>query len=141
LFWLRWPSALVADLAVVGLTVRVLNAQQLERPDAVIAVQLLLLAAYLGSFASRTLVRGRAVIPFEVIQTMAVLAVGLGGAVMVAHRSGAGEFALGTASAALGLGGYAAAVCVRRAAPGPRRQLLLLCDAGPRPHAHRPAPC
>lgn len=108
-FWLRWPTAFVADLVVVGLTVRALHTSRLERPDVVIAVQLLLLAAYLGSFTSRTLVRGRLVIPFEVVQTMAAILVGLGGAVMVAHASGAGEAPLGAASVALGLGCYAAA--------------------------------
>lgn len=108
-FWLRWPAAFVADLVVVGLAIRASAAKALEAPETVIAVQVLLLAAYLGSFTTRTLVRGRLVIPFEVIQTIAVLAVGLGGAVAVAHASGSGEMALGAAAALLGMGCYAAA--------------------------------
>jgi hypothetical protein len=108
-FWLRWPAAFAADAAVIGLTTRAMSPQHLERPETVVAVQVLLLAAYLGSFALRTLVRGRLVIPFEIVQTVAVLGVGLGGAVAVAHAAGTGEGLLGGASALLGAGSYAAA--------------------------------
>jgi len=54
-----------------------------------------LLAAYLGSITVRTLVRGRDVIPFEVAQTGAMLVAGLGGAMVVAERTGTGGAALG----------------------------------------------
>ncbi len=108
-YWLRWPAALVADLAVVGLATRAVHKPPLESPELAIAIQLLLLVAYLGSFAARTLVRGRAVIPFEVVQTIAVVVVGVGGALTVARANGVGEQALGLASVLLGIGGYAVA--------------------------------
>lgn len=57
----------------------------------------------------RTLVKGRLVIPFEMVQTVAVLAVGLGGAVNVAQAVGTGALALGAVALALGAGCYGAA--------------------------------
>ncbi len=114
-FWLRWPPALVADFVVVGLAGRALSERQLEPPGTAIAVQLLLLALYLGSFAVRTLVRHRVVIPFEVTQTLAALALGLGGSVALVRASHTGQGALGAASLLLGAGAYAVAfVFVRR---------------------------
>lgn len=107
--WLRWPSAFAANAFVIVLLVRALKQPPLERPEAVVAVQLFLLAAYLSSFAARTVVRGRTVIPFEVIQTAVVLMAGLGGALAVARASGTGAAALGLASATLGAGCYAVA--------------------------------
>lgn len=108
-YWLRWPAALAANLAVLGLTLRALRPAPLERPGTVITLQLLLVAAYLASIAARTLVRGRVVIPFEVTQTVAGLALGFGGAVAVAHATRTAEAALGLASVALGVGCYALA--------------------------------
>jgi hypothetical protein len=114
-FWLRWPPALVADFVVAGLVGRALSQQQLDPPGTAIAVQLLLLALYLGSFAARTLVRHRFVIPFEVTQTVAALAVGLGGSVALVRTSHTGQGTLGAASLLLGAGAYAVAfVFVRR---------------------------
>ena len=62
----------------------------MARPGIVIGTQLFLLAAYGGSVAARTLVRRRVVTLFEAVQTLAALAVGLGGAVAVAHTTGHG---------------------------------------------------
>jgi hypothetical protein len=107
--WLRWPPALAADAFVLALLGRALRQPPLERPQAVMVVQLFLLAAYLSSFAARTVVRGRTVVPFEVIQTAAVLMAGLGGALAVAHANGTGAATLGLASATLGAGCYAVA--------------------------------
>ncbi len=96
--FLRWPVAAVCDIVVFGLTLRALAPSPPEAAGVVIAVQLLLVAAYLVSIAVRTLVRGRNVIPFEVVQTLAALALGFGGAISVARHSGSGELALGMAS-------------------------------------------
>lgn len=108
-YWLRWVTAAAVNVVLLGLTSRALGAQPRERPEAVIGVLILMLAAYLVSFATRTLVRGRLVILFEVVQTVAALAVGLGGALAVARASGAGETALGAASIVIGVGCYAVA--------------------------------
>lgn len=108
-YWLRWPAAVVTDIVVACLAMPGLTNESVERPGAVIAVQLFALATYAGSVTVRTLLRRRVVIPFEAVQTLAVLAVGLGGAVLVAHSQDAGESTLGIASAILGAGAYAAA--------------------------------
>ena len=107
--WMRWPAAFVADLAVLEIATRAVRPENPEAPGVVIALQLLLLGGYLAMFATRTLVKGRLVIPFEVVQTLGVLLVGLGGAVTVAHSVGTGDVALGVAGVALGAGGYGAA--------------------------------
>ena len=91
---LRWPAALVADLMVLALAARVSSGTWADPPARVIALQLLLLTAHLASVATRTLVRGRDVNVFEVVQTAAALAVGFGGAVFVAQATGLGTAAL-----------------------------------------------
>ena len=109
--WLlvRWPVAAVADIVVVGVTLRALAPQPQETPAAALAVQMALLGAYLASIAVRTLVRGRNVVPFEVVQTAAALVVGLGGALSVTRATGAGASALGMASALIGVACYGVA--------------------------------
>ncbi len=71
--FLRWPAALVVDVMIV-----VLTGQPEGRFWAVLFVQLAAIAGYLGSFAIRTLVRRRLVIPFEVVQSIGVLVFILG---------------------------------------------------------------
>ena len=109
--WLlvRWPVAAAADVVVVGVTLRALAEQPQETPAAALAVQVTLVGAYLASIAIRTLVRGRNVIPFEVVQTAAALVVGLGGALSVTRATGAGASALGIASALIGIACYGVA--------------------------------
>ena len=72
-------------------------------------VQMTLLVAYLASIAIRTLVRGRNVIPFEVVQTIAALVVGLGGAISVTRATGAGTMTLGIANILFGAACYGVA--------------------------------
>jgi hypothetical protein len=104
---MRWVVAAVANLLVVGVTARALGGHE---PAAVaISVQVFLLASYLGLTAARTLVRGRNVIPFEVVQTVLGLIVGLGGAIAVVQASGSGMLPLGVASLGLGVITYAVA--------------------------------
>ena len=109
--WLlvRWPVAAVADVVVVGVTLRALAPEPRDTPGAALTVQVALLGAYLASIAVRTLVRGRNVIPFEVVQTVAALVVGLGGALSVTRATGSGAAVLGVASAVLGAACYAVA--------------------------------
>ena len=109
--WLlvRWPVAAVADIVVVGVTMRALAPQPQETPAAALAVQVTLIGAYLASIAIRTLVRGRNVIPFEVVQTVAALAVGLGGALSVTRATGSGAAALGVTSVIIGVACYGVA--------------------------------
>jgi hypothetical protein len=83
---LRWPAAAVAHLMLVIVTGRAAAAGTWET---VLAVQALMLIGYLGSFALRTLVRNRVVIPFEVVQSVGVLATAFGGALFLIRSSGA----------------------------------------------------
>ena len=66
---LRWPAAVVVNLMIVILT---------GRPDGmfwpIVVLQFATLVGYLGSFAVRTLVLNRTVIPFEVAQSVGLLA-------------------------------------------------------------------
>jgi hypothetical protein len=109
--WLlvRWPVAAIADIVAFGVTLRALTAEPQETPAAALAVQVGLLGAYLASIAIRTLVRGRNVIPFEVVQTAAALVVGLGGAWSVTRATGSGAAALGVASILIGVACYGVA--------------------------------
>jgi hypothetical protein len=122
---LRWPAALTADAAVLAMTTLAVSpggSPELARDLAVPRVLVLALALvviYLGSFIARALVRPRSVQGFEFVQTLAVLAVGFGGALRVAHAAGTGLAPLGLAALALGLGCYGAAFTfVRRQAEG-----------------------
>ncbi len=107
---LRWPTALAADVAVVGVTLRVLAPEQPYAPQVAMLLQLLLLGAYVLSIATRTLVRGRNVVPFEVAQTAAALVVGFGGALYLAQVTGILPATIGVISLALGAACYGVAV-------------------------------
>jgi hypothetical protein len=72
-------------------------------------VQVSLLGAYVVSIAIRTLVRGRDVIPFEVVQTGGALVVGFGGAVAITRATGAMPTMLGAASLVFGAACYGVA--------------------------------
>jgi hypothetical protein len=106
---LRSPIAIAADVAVGALALRATGGAAAEGPVVALGVQGVLVTAYLGSIAARTLLLGRRVVPFEVVQGVAALAIGLGGAALVVHRTGTGAAALGTACLALGAAGYAVA--------------------------------
>ncbi|HSM92183.1 MAG TPA: hypothetical protein VLT47_04795, partial [Anaeromyxobacteraceae bacterium] len=108
-FGLRWPIAAAADLAIVAVALRAVAPTVVEGPRVAFALQALLLTAYLGSIAVRTLLLGRDVVPFEIAQAAASLAVGLGGATWVAIRSGMGAAGFGAASVALGVAAYGVA--------------------------------
>jgi hypothetical protein len=106
---LRWPVALAADVVVLGVTLRALAPERQDTPHVAMLVQLALLGAYVVSIAIRTLVRGRNVIPFEVVQTAAALVVGFGGAVSVTRATGTLPTSLGVASLVCGAACYSVA--------------------------------
>jgi hypothetical protein len=108
-FGLRWPIALATDLVLVAVAMRAVAPTVVEGPRVAFALQALLMAAYLGSIAVRTLLLGRDVVPFEIAQTAASLAVGLGGAIYVAVRTGMASAGFGAASIALGVAAYGVA--------------------------------
>jgi hypothetical protein len=103
---LRWPAAAAAHLMLFIVTGRAAAA---GAPRLVLAVQALMLVGYLGSFALRTLVRNREVIPFEVVQSIGVLVSAFGGALFVIHASGANAVPVAIASVILGASIYVVA--------------------------------
>ena len=106
----RWPAALAADVAVVGVTLRVLAPEQHDVPQVAMLLQFLLLGAYFASIAIRTLIRGRNVVPFEIAQTTAALVVGFGGALYLTRVTGILPATIGVVSLALGAASYGVAV-------------------------------
>ncbi len=106
----RWPMAIAADVLVAVVSLRAMAPGGGEGAWTAFVIQAVLMVAYLGSIAARTLLLGRRVVPFEMFQTAAALAVGLGGAAAVASRTGGGaEVAFGLVSLASGLGAYGVA--------------------------------
>jgi hypothetical protein len=121
----RWLAAAAADAAVLCMTILAIgpgHSPELVRNLAVpgvLALALALVVVYLGSFTVRALVRPSSVQAFEVAQTLAVLVIGFGGAIRVAHAAGAPAWPLGLAALVIGLGCYGAAFTfVRHQAEG-----------------------
>ncbi|MGZ9189400.1 MAG: DUF2339 domain-containing protein [Nitrospira sp.] len=106
---LRWPVALVVDFVAIGLVLRAIAPERQDPPAMVIGLLMALVGSYIASFAVRTLVRGRDILPFEIFQTAASLLLGLGGSVVVVRATHAAAQPLGVISLALGLGSYAVA--------------------------------
>jgi hypothetical protein len=107
---IRWPMAVVADLAVLALSVRAVAPDALEGPGSANLVQAALLMAFVTSFGTRTLLMNRGVVGFEVFQTIGAVAAGLGGAAFVAARvSEASAGLFGVAATLFGLGAYVVA--------------------------------
>lgn len=107
--FLRWPVAVVADLMAVVVAVQGADAAAPDGPRAALLVLAALIGLYLAAIAARTLVLGRKVVPFELVQAAAVVLVGLGGAVFVATRTGMGRSGFGIVTAAFGAAAYAVA--------------------------------
>jgi hypothetical protein len=105
----RWPVAFAADLGVLVLALHAVKPGGAEGPGTAILLQLALMALYLGSFATRTLLLDRDAVPFEMAQTAGALLTGLGGACYTVSRAGTGATALGVASIVFGLASYGVA--------------------------------
>ena len=103
---LRWPAAVAGHLMLVVLTGR---AAAGGGARAALLAQAVMLIAYLGSFALRTLVRNRTVVPFEVVQSVGVLASAFGGALFLIHAQGASVLPVAVASLVLGTAVYVVA--------------------------------
>lgn len=127
---LRWPVALVADLAILILSVRAVTAGAADAPGMAFSAQILLLVAYLGSFAIRTLLLNRDVIPFEVAQSVAAIIAGLGGAAYLTHMTRGGGLPLGVATLAMAVGCYGAAAVFVERRQGRGRNFYFYTSAG-----------
>ncbi len=112
---LRWPAAIVANLAVLVLTS--IAATPGDPPEAYrelslggsLALALGLVVVYVGSIAARTIQKNRKVNVFEITQSSLAVVVGFGGAIRIALASGSTLIPFGIAALATGLACYAVA--------------------------------
>lgn len=127
---LRWPLALAADAVILVLTLLVSGRggppEEYRGLSAgrALALALALFAVYLGSFSVRTLAKRRDVTLFELVQTMAALLVGFGGAVRIARAVGLGAGLLGGVALGLAVACYAVAFAFVERDLGPRNFLF-----------------
>ena len=120
---IRWPVALIADLVVVGVTLRAMSPEHRDVAVVAMLLQWALLAAYVVGIAIRTLVLARKVTPFEVVQTVAVLLVGFGGALFLSRATGSVPVTIGVVSLAFGVACYGAVVLLFEGRGGLERNL------------------
>jgi len=106
---IRWPVALACDFAVAIVTFRTMAPVHAEVSRVAVLLQIVLVGAYLGSIAVRTLLRDRNVTLFEVTQTVLALVIGFGGAVLLTRSTEAMPVAMGLASLGFGAACYALA--------------------------------
>jgi hypothetical protein len=103
---LRWAVALEINLALVLLVFLVVTDRIEVSAATAIGVSFLVFAAYLSTFAVRTLLRARDVVPFEIVQTFALVATALGGAMWVAASRATLEIPLAAAMFGLAAASY-----------------------------------
>jgi hypothetical protein len=112
---LRWPTALVLDVAVLQTVLVAVRpggpppGYAALAPQGVIFTGLALPVVYLVSVAVRTLKRGRDVRVFEVLQIAVALLVGFGGTLRVVRFTGVATLSVGAFGLLLGAACYAAA--------------------------------
>jgi hypothetical protein len=128
-FMVRWPAAIAADALVLALGLRSVTEGVADTPAAALVVQIVFLAIYLGSVATRTLFLNRSVVPFEIFQSVAVIAIGLGGAAHVTHASGIGAAPVGAAALVLAAGCYAVALAFVERRQGRRKNFYFYTSA------------
>jgi hypothetical protein len=107
---LRWPVAFAADVVLMLLAFLVVTNRLPDvSPAVAIAVSCFAFAAYLTTFAVRTLHLERDILPFEIAQTVGLLVSALGGAIWVAASTSTLELPLAIAMIGLAAGSYAVA--------------------------------
>ena len=105
---LRWMVAAAVDVVLMVLCFLVVtNRLPSVSPARAIAVCCVGVAAYLATFAIRTLLRQRDVVVFEIAQTIALLCFVLGGAIWIAASRATLEIPLAIAMVVLGGASYA----------------------------------
>jgi len=124
---LRWPVAIGADLALCMLLSQTLY--RLADPAttapvpvaAVMAALLALPALYLASIGARTGSGERPLTVFEMVQTVASLLVGLGGAARLLVAQDGSPWVIGATALVLGMACYAVAFAIIARRPGRER--------------------
>lgn len=110
---LGWAMAGLVDFCVFGMTAIALigNPEQVERilrPGSLVVLQLSLVVAYFGAFFYRTLSRSEELTIAEIVQGIAAVLIGLGGAIAVTQAMELPGAALGAVSLVTAAGCYAA---------------------------------
>lgn len=129
---LRWPVAIFADWAVLVMAVFITSPNGLPEgfpPPAPLPGLLLCLALvhlYLVPFVARILRGDGPIGVFEIVQTLGVLPVGLGGATQVARTMGRGSEPLGLGAIGAALTCYALSVLRSNQIPGRRSSFIYL---------------
>lgn len=108
--WLRWPMAIASGLSVMAVTTRAVATPPLEPAWMTLVAQGALLATMQGSLAIRVVMQSRPVRLFDILQAASGLAIGVGGAVLIARGSPAGLGLIGAMTALLAFGAYLAAI-------------------------------
>jgi hypothetical protein len=83
--WLAWPPAAAADVLLIALVARATTTPPLEAWDIAVGVQVVALGTYAVLVMLRTIGRRQPVGVLEIVQTAALLAIGLTGVVVIAH--------------------------------------------------------
>jgi hypothetical protein len=110
---LGWLIATVVDAVVLLMTVmpligKVDQVEQLFRPASLVSLQLALVVIYVGSFLYRSIIESADVTPAEIAQGVAVLVIGLGGALAVTRATDGSTLGVGLVGLLLGAGSYGA---------------------------------
>ena len=109
---LRWLGAIAADALVLWVALRLVSESFAERAPALSQFLLLAFALpflYIGTFAVRTLARRESATAFDVFESIAALAVGLGGAALVVRNVQDAQPSLGASAVVIGAGCYGVA--------------------------------
>jgi hypothetical protein len=110
---LGWTLAGLVDVCVLGMTAIALigdpdQVERILRPASLVVLQLSLVVAYFGAFFYRTLARSEELAIAEIVQGIAAVLIGLGGAIAVTHTMGLPGDVLGAVSLVTAAGCYAA---------------------------------
>jgi hypothetical protein len=134
-YTLGWLVAVLVDVNMILLTAIVLlgdpsRVERILRPASLLGLQLSLIVVYLGSFAVRTVARGRNARAPEISQGIAALLIGLVGAVVVTRSASLSSLPLVIVSLLLAAGCYAASFTLTGTSIGKRRNFLFYTTVG-----------
>ncbi len=130
----RWLVAAVVDMLILRLVLisSAPNAAEMHAPaaGAVLPLALALPIVYLSLFTYRSLVLGKGVRAFYILQSLAILAIGYGGAVKLALAMGHGAAALGIAALVAAAGYYTVAFTIVHQRHGRGRAFFWFASLG-----------
>jgi hypothetical protein len=110
---LGWTTAVLVDFCVLGMTAIALigdpdQVERILRPASLVALQLSLVVVYFGALFYRTVARSEELTVAEIVQGVAAVVIGLGGATAITHTMELPGTVLGAVSLVVAAGCYAA---------------------------------